>query len=97
MCVCVDQLRRLQIFRDVLGEGLHVHFVENELLQDIFDFSGTTQLGNAMDRLELRQIHSPTSDVSKERSRNLKKNRNQRMAVLSANTAPSQENGWDSS
>jgi len=28
----------LNAFRDVLAEGLHVHFLENELLQDIFNF-----------------------------------------------------------
>ncbi|RIA80969.1 interferon-related developmental regulator-domain-containing protein [Glomus cerebriforme] len=28
----------LNAFRDVLAEGLHVHFLENELLQDLFNF-----------------------------------------------------------
>jgi hypothetical protein len=28
----------LNAFRDILAEGLHIHFLENELLQDLFNF-----------------------------------------------------------
>ncbi|KAG9289357.1 hypothetical protein G9A89_007918 [Geosiphon pyriformis] len=33
------KIAQLNAFRDALGEGLHVHFEENELLQSIFEFS----------------------------------------------------------
>ncbi|RKP24181.1 interferon-related developmental regulator-domain-containing protein [Syncephalis pseudoplumigaleata] len=91
-----SQLRQLQIFREVLGEGLHVHFIENELLQDVFDFGGTAQLGSAMERLVLRQVNAPTSEISKERSRSLKKGRTHRMAALSVNAVSLHADDWDS-
>ncbi|KAI9594970.1 interferon-related developmental regulator-domain-containing protein [Syncephalis fuscata] len=92
-----NQLRRLQIFREVLGEGLHVHFKENDMLQDIFDFGAGAQLGHAMEQLELRQVNSPTSEISKERSRILKKGRDQRLTVLGANGSSAYADDGDSS
>ncbi|KAJ1993173.1 Interferon- developmental regulator 1 [Dimargaris cristalligena] len=60
------QIHRLQVFRLVLNEGLLNHFQENDLLQDIF--------GTAFSDLALhtgpteRVVHSPRSQVAKERT-----------------------------
>nr|CAG8481239.1 11044_t:CDS:2 [Entrophospora candida] len=41
------KVAQLKAFRDVLAEGLHIHFQENELIQDIFEFEPTLSLTNA--------------------------------------------------
>lgn len=40
-------MAQLKAFRDILAEGLHIHFQENELIQEIFEFEPILSLTNA--------------------------------------------------
>ncbi|RKP05535.1 interferon-related developmental regulator-domain-containing protein [Thamnocephalis sphaerospora] len=86
------KIRRLQMFRDVLGEGLYTHFSENELLQDIFEFGAAGPNTGRAAAPEVRQVHAPSSNVAKQRTRTLHKGRETRHAAIGAGHA---DDDWD--
>lgn len=63
-------LLRLNYFRNSLGVGLQTHFENNELMQEIFDFSVNADAPKeSLSRLEKRMYMSPNSKSAKARTR----------------------------
>lgn len=70
------QLKRLNFFRAILGEGIQEHFIENELLHEVFEANIPTEAGkNPFSGVGKRMFLSPNSATSKERTRQMAKNR----------------------
>jgi len=70
------KLTRLNALRDVLGEGLQVHFENNSVLQDIFGVRIDKSVKKTqLSAVEKRMLKSQSSPLSKERTRNLKQQR----------------------
>jgi len=78
------KLRRLNAFREALGEGLQYHFSENELLSDVFGIGMATDEG--LGGVSRRQVYAQNSATSKLRSQKKKKDRESRkQAIISSN------------
>ncbi|KAL7750638.1 Interferon- developmental regulator 1 [Sorochytrium milnesiophthora] len=67
------ELKRLYAFREALGQSLHMHFLYNPLLRDLFDvhMSYDATLSNQ----ERRAMYNPSSEASKMRTKHLHKQR----------------------
>jgi len=66
----------LNCLRECLGEGFHIHFVENQLLQDIFDIKLDKDAKKVqMSQREKRKFLSSNSEQSKRLSQNRSKQR----------------------
>jgi len=77
-----SQITQLNAFRDVLGQGLQVHYENNSLLNEIFGSSvSKTRKATKLSGLEKRLLLSPFSSVSKARSRDRTSQRSQRSAT----------------
>jgi len=79
----IHQLNRL---RDCLGEGLHIHFVENDIIHDIFNIqvdkdAKKTQLS----QVEKRMYLSPNSEASKHQSKQRSKQRDIKNSFSNSN------------
>eukprot|EP01136_Pigoraptor_vietnamica_P043817 Opistho-1_new@19753 len=79
------QIIQSAVFRDILGEGMKVHFEENEFIRDVFGMGAPlgdeTSPAAKLSAQEKRKYMSPNSDLSKARSRARQKNRDKRMVV----------------
>eukprot|EP01102_Stenamoeba_stenopodia_P008487 TRINITY_DN2441_c0_g6_i1.p1 TRINITY_DN2441_c0_g6~~TRINITY_DN2441_c0_g6_i1.p1 ORF type:complete len:445 (+),score=138.50 TRINITY_DN2441_c0_g6_i1:296-1630(+) len=76
-------VKKLELFRDILGTGLQHHFVNNELLHEVFGVSiNPEQAKVSLSALEKRSLMSPSSAASKARSRLEGKTRGVRSVAL---------------
>ncbi|KAJ1645467.1 Interferon- developmental regulator 1 [Coemansia asiatica] len=71
---CWARIVRLHSFRACLGGGLPRHFVENPLLQDIFEVEFDMS-SDAFSRNEGRVVINPSSEIAKMRSKEMRKRR----------------------
>ncbi|CAG8554768.1 183_t:CDS:2, partial [Scutellospora calospora] len=70
------KILQLNAFRDILTEGLHVHFQENELLQAIFEFVPPPTLASSRLRPDSAlSFHTTGSDTDSSVKPNRKKNK----------------------
>jgi len=73
---------QLNAIRDALGQGLSVHFENNNLLQEIFNIHLNREAKKTvLSQTEKRLIYSPSSPLSKARTKNLNKMRTNRSQV----------------
>jgi len=71
-----EEIKQLDVFRNILGTGFQTHFQNNELLQDIFDVDINLDTRKvSMTATQKRMIQSPNSVVSKSKTKNLNKQR----------------------
>ncbi|KAJ1802762.1 Interferon- developmental regulator 1, partial [Coemansia sp. RSA 2599] len=78
---CWARIVRLHSFRACLGGGLPRHFVENPLLQDIFEVEFDMH-SDAFLRNEGRVVISPSSEIAKMRTKEMRKQRVAQNAYL---------------
>jgi len=73
------KIKRLNAIREILGQGLHVHFEENELISDIFGVE--EQIANE-NIPQWREVIDKNSELAKGRTQKLTKDRYIRMDKL---------------
>ncbi|KAI9176112.1 Interferon- developmental regulator 1 [Blastocladiella emersonii ATCC 22665] len=66
-------LRQLYLIRASLGAAVHVHFLRNPLLRDIFGFSLAEDAG--LSRAERRALYSQSGEIARSRTQHLQKQR----------------------
>jgi len=67
-----SKIRRLESFRHLLGEGLHVHMQQNDTLREIFELPPSAFAAgepSKISSLEKRLYHSQNSAQAKARSK----------------------------
>ncbi|XP_011625218.1 uncharacterized protein LOC18439088 isoform X1 [Amborella trichopoda] len=69
------QLIQLNFLKHFLGKGFLTHMQENDLLQEIFDFTPRRDKQQSLTVREKRMFRSPNSAISKARTQLLKKKR----------------------
>nr|KAJ3422366.1 Interferon- developmental regulator 2 [Polyrhizophydium stewartii] len=80
-CDSWSKIRQLNAFRDIVGEGLSVHFRENPLLQHVFHLSFD---GPAPGKITSTERRLYQTIVGKARTKALKQMRGTRAAVKSS-------------
>jgi len=77
------QIIQLNAFRDFLAQGLQTHFENNPLLHDVFHIEVNKQAKKVqLSQVEKRMFMSPSSPMSKVRTKNLAKQRNYKQHSL---------------
>ncbi|ORZ33087.1 interferon-related developmental regulator-domain-containing protein [Catenaria anguillulae PL171] len=74
------QLRQLYMFRAALGQSVHVHFLLNPLLRDVFDFHFTEDAG--LSKAERKAMYNPSSEYARQRTQMLAKQRRVRASKI---------------
>ncbi|KAI9216216.1 interferon-related developmental regulator-domain-containing protein [Blastocladiella britannica] len=74
------QLRQLYLFRTILGAQVHVHFLRNPLMRDVFGF--TADLDAGLSKQERRFVHHPSSEASRAKTMHLAKQRQVRASKI---------------
>jgi len=78
-----SSLIQIGAFRDILGEGLDTHFVNNELLHQIFDVTVNLDAKKiALSAVNKRMFMSPSSPMSKANTKNMNRNRNNKQSAM---------------
>jgi len=75
------RLKRLNAMREILGQGLHVHFEDNDLLSDIFALDEEPG-GMSTTDVQWREVVDKGSELAKGRTQKLAKDRAMRMRQL---------------
>jgi len=79
-------IHQLNFFRECLGEGLHIHFVQNNLIHDIFDISLDKDAKKVhLSQIQKRMYLSPNSEAAKYQSKQRSKQRDIKHSIITTN------------